>query len=236
MLRRLGFLLALGLACAATASADVQPGLTVKPVAVLAQATLVSADDLQANLAIFDAYAARVCAAWHCVPPTLYLTTRPKPGEEAITVRDGPLPGECQCAGYHTVGPIPRAHVFVATLEGFSWTEVFSHELGEMLVDANGATAVQVASPYSNGPGGYESPTVFYAQEIADPVEAHPFLIDGVPVADFVTPAWYVRGSRGPFDAARATGAPLTLLPLGYQSEFVYGRWKDITGPGVHVR
>jgi hypothetical protein len=208
MLRRLGFLLALGLACAATASADVQPGLTVKPVAVLAQATLVSADDLAANLAIFDAYAARVCAAWHCVPPTLYLTTRPK----------------------------PRAHVFVATLEGFSWTEVFSHELGEMLVDANGTTAVQVASPYSNGPGGYESPTIFYAQEIADPVEAHPFLIDGVPVADFVYPAWYVRRSHGPFDAARATGAPLTLLALGYQSEFVYGRWKDITGPGVHVR
>lgn len=55
-----------------------------------------------------------------------------------------------------------------------------SHEIMEMLVRPRGARP-----------------------EVCDPVEDdYAWTIAGVPVADFVTPAWFKRGSAGPWDAA----------------------------------
>ncbi len=62
-------------------------------------------------------------------------------------------------------------------------TSDLSHEVIEMLVDPSG-TGREVCDPVAN---------YFGAQ------------LDGVTVADFVTPAWFHPGWRGPWDAATIT-------------------------------
>jgi hypothetical protein len=64
--------------------------------------------------------------------------------------------------------------------------------------------------------------------EVADPVEHHPVRVDGVPIADFVHPAWYIGGSGrqdesgrlGPTSPGRL---PLLFCPRGY-AEIIFNR------------
>jgi len=49
-----------------------------------------------------------------------------------------------------------------------------------------------------------------------------------VRISDFVTPAWFRRGSRGPWDFARKTKRPLQILEDGYQLWFHQGAWDAI--------
>jgi hypothetical protein len=74
-----------------------------------------------------------------------------------------------------------------------------------------------------------------YALETADPVEGDRFAYvrqsasgAAVHISDFVTPAWFRRGARGPWDFARKTKRPLQILEDGYQLWFHDGGWDSI--------
>ncbi len=117
--------------------------------------------------------------------------------------------------GYHQLTPfgLPQGRVFVRTAQqaGVAWQSVASHELLEMLCDPWVNLEMQTGDQQ------------FMAVEICDPVEGDTYLIDGVPVSDFVTPPWFVGllpppAPPRPFDQLALVTAKQTLRPQGYVS------------------
>ena len=127
---------------------------------------------------------------------------------------------------YHDLTPegLPLSKVFVkTTLDNHDLVSVStSHELVEMLVDP----AINLMT---TGP----DPKVFYAYESADPVEQLSFDVNGIPMSDFVYPA-YFEGFRKPgsvpFDHLNKVNKPFQVLPGGYQIVFKNGKWSQIFG------
>src|SRR5436853_5591714 len=85
---------------------------------------------------------------------------------------------------YHDLTPdgLPLSKVFVRTTidNGDLVSVSTSHELVEMLVDP----AINLMT---TGP----NPKLVYAYESADPVEALSFDVDGIPMSDFIHPAYF---------------------------------------------
>jgi hypothetical protein len=127
------------------------------------------------------------------------------------------------CAGYHDVtNGVPYA--VVSRLD--DWQLTFTHELWELLVNPY-VDRVAIVQP--------KQEKRVYALETADPVEAEKFSYarlsaTGRPVriSDFLTPAWFERGSAGPWDFSRDTKRPLQLLDDGYQLYLKNGAWVAI--------
>lgn len=116
--------------------------------------------------------------------------------------------------GYHDLTPdgLPLGKVFCATDRqyGENVSVTASHELLEMLADP----WINLAAQTPDGK--------FYAWEVADAVEDDSlgYLIDGVLVSAFVTPAWFGSGAGElTFPAGRVT-RPLELAKGGYISVF----------------
>ena len=129
---------------------------------------------------------------------------------------------------YHDLTPdgFPLSKVFVKTTLGYgaSVSVAASHELVEMLVDP----AINIMT---TGP----SAKTMYCYETADPVEddSLAFLINGIPMSDFVFPAYFesFRRSRSTqFDYQNRITRPFQILPGGYQIIFRSGRWTEIFG------
>ena len=94
---------------------------------------------------------------------------------------DADAPG---ALAYHdlTPGGLPEAKVFVRTVleNGDLVSLAASHELVEMLVDPS-------INLLALGP----DPRAAYAYESADPVESLSFAVHGLPMSDFVYPAYF---------------------------------------------
>ena len=110
---------------------------------------------------------------------------------------------------------LPIAKVFVkATLDETKFghdeqvSVIASHELAEMLVDPGD-------NLWAKGPRG-----VLYGYEVCDAVEEeHGFAIDGIPMSDFVYPAYFqmFQNSRGVrFDYLKRVKQPFQILKGGY--------------------
>jgi hypothetical protein len=70
---------------------------------------------------------------------------------------------------------------------------------------------------------------------ISLPVEAEFFGRSGVvPLSDYVLPAWYVPGSKGPWDRAGALNGPLEDGPSGYH-QVLRGRVVVASGASVRI-
>jgi hypothetical protein len=126
---------------------------------------------------------------------------------------------------YHDLTPdgLPISKVFVKTTlaNGDKVSVSASHELAEMLVDP----AINLMSSGPTGLG--------YAYESADPVEEVTFLVSGLPMSDFVYPAYFEKfrkpGSTK-FDHAGKVNKAFQILSGGYQLVFKNGRWTQIFG------
>ncbi len=108
--------------------------------------------------------------------------------------------------GYHFVTSegAPLGKVFCGWL-GASWSATASHELLEML--GNPFVNRVVYDPQAGCPVGVE---------VCDPCELDTYLLGGVPVSDFVTPAWFgMIAPAPPYDRLRLIGAPFALRPGG---------------------
>jgi hypothetical protein len=118
--------------------------------------------------------------------------------------------------GYHDVDPhgAPYAHVFTdpsveqggsGWLSGpYSISSVISHELLEMLGDAQ-------ANRFA-----FDGRSRLWAQEACDAVEASSYLIAGVPVSNFVRPAWFAPGASSGFDHLGKLAKPFAMEKGGY--------------------
>lgn len=119
--------------------------------------------------------------------------------------------------GYHDLSPagLPMAKVFAKTAmdNNQSWTVTLSHELLEQLVNPYVAEYAFEQSSTTAG--------TLYPLEVGDPCEADAlgYLINGVTVTDFVTPAWFdgwrAAGSAR-FDFGGHLTQPLQLASGGY--------------------
>ncbi|HXJ62766.1 MAG TPA: hypothetical protein VNN79_03340 [Actinomycetota bacterium] len=174
-------------------------------IAVLNRSTVLTDAQVAAAVPAFQKYLDQVCAAWHCAG-TLYFTPNPVGARDwAITVNDkSSIPG---AIGYHDLVKVPIGWVSAATAaaNGVQWTEVFTHELAEMLVDANIALWSRHAKVDR-----------FYALEVCDPVQGRTYTIDGVTVADYVYRSWFTENASGPYDSMRSLSAPFQLWTDGW--------------------
>ena len=137
---------------------------------------------------------------------------------------DADAPG---ALAYHNLTPdgLPQSKVFVRTTlqDGQLVSVSASHELVEMLVDP----AINLLS---TGP----DPKAMYAYESADPVEELSFPVRGIQMSDFVHPAYFeaFHGANDgvAFDHMRRVKRPFEILPGGYQSVFINGKWTEVFG------
>lgn len=127
---------------------------------------------------------------------------------------------------YHDLTPdgLPQAKVFVkTTLENNDLVSVSaSHELVEMLVDP-------AINMMTTGP----NPKVMYAYESADPVEQLSFNVNGIPMTDFVHPAYFEvfhKAGSVRFDHLNKVKKPFQILSGGYQIVFKNGKWSQVFG------
>ncbi|MBW8815144.1 MAG: hypothetical protein JF588_17125 [Caulobacterales bacterium] len=144
-----------------------------------------------------------------------------------------PTTGVAGAYGYHSLthGALPYAFVYldVCAKAKEPWSVTLSHEVLELLADPN--TLTTVSGPAPNGAPGQ---TVRYDLEVCDPTQGDHYEIDGVPVSNFVTKAYF-----GLTPAAQATNhlglplAPFGVRPLGYiQYEDLLGA-QQVNGPRV---
>lgn len=129
-----------------------------------------------------------------------------------IVVLDNP--DQAGALGYHemTSQGTPLGKIF-AKLDldnGSSWTVTLSHELLEMLAD-----------PWINWCA-VGSDSKIYALEVCDAVEADNlgYMIDGVLLSDFVTPAWFEPTCADRLDFKQRVSKRLELARGGYISIF----------------
>jgi hypothetical protein len=133
---------------------------------------------------------------------------------------------------YHELTPagLPLSKVFVKTAlaHGESVSVSASHELVEMLVDP----AINL---WASGP----EQRVMYAYESADPVEALSFDVNGIPMSDFVYPAYFEafrRSGSVRFDHLGKVRRPFQILSGGYQIVFRDGQWSQVFGSKAKQR
>jgi len=127
---------------------------------------------------------------------------------------------------YHDLTPdgLPLAKVFVkTTLKNGDLVSVSaSHELVEMLVDP-------AINMMTTGP----DPKIIYAYESADPVEDLSFSVNGIPMSDFVYPAYFEafhKAGSVRFDHLNKVTKPFQILSGGYQIIFKNGKWGQVYG------
>ena len=127
---------------------------------------------------------------------------------------------------FHDVTPegLPQAKVFVETTlkNGKLVSVAASHELVEMLVDP--AVNMVVMKPRSKLVYGYES---------ADPVEDLTFRVDGIPMTNFVYPAYFEAFHKPDsvrFDHLGKIRKPFEIHALGYQGIYKNGKWTQLFG------
>lgn len=146
-----------------------------------------------------------------------------------VFLDDADQPG---ALAYHDLTPdgLPQSKVFVrTTLQNGDLVSVSaSHELVEMLVDP-------AINMMTTGPG----TDTFYAYESADPVEALSFKVGGIPMSDFVYPAYFEgfrKSGSVPFDHLKKVRRPFQILAGGYQIIFKDGKWSQLFGSAAKAR
>ena len=135
--------------------------------------------------------------------------------------------------GYHDIKKdgLPLSKVFVVpTIEqGDKVSVTACHELAEMLVDPS-------ANLWSDGPRG-----TIWAYEVCDPVEEDEFEIHGIPMSDFVTPAYFElfrlkQRKTTPYDYLDKLKKPFSLRPGGYADVRQGRRVKERFGSAAKAR
>ena len=193
----------------------------VPTIACFNRATTPLGVDYTRLIAALQSYVDRYVAPVWATPARLVRTSGFRKGAWAIVfLDDADQPG---ALAYHDLTPegLPLSKVFVrTTLENHDLVSVStSHELVEMLVDP----AINLMT---TGP----DPKSVYAYESADPVEALSFQVSGIPMSDFVYPAYFEgfhRARSVRFDQMNKVSRPFQILSGGYQIIMKNGVWKQ---------
>jgi hypothetical protein len=180
--------------------------------------------DFDALIAAMQVFVDQYVAPVWGTPARLMKSTNFVKGAWAMVFLDNA--DEPGALAYHDLTPdgLPQSKVFVkTTLENKDLVSVSaSHELVEMLVDP-------AINMMTTGP----DPKTIYAYESADPVEELSFRVNGIPMTDFVYPAYFEafrKAGSARFDQMKKVKRPFQILAGGYQSIFKNGKWSEVFG------
>lgn len=172
-------------------------------ISVYNQAKTVLPTELDTLVAALQAYVDQYVGPIWGVACKLTQTPGPVPGTWGLVFMDtADVEG---ALAYHTDDGLPLSKVFVATtLQAGELVSVSaSHELVEMLVDPG-------CNIYAMNRAG-----AFYCYEAADGCEEMTFDVNGIPMSDFVYPAWF--GEPGTqFDHVGVIDKAFALAKGGY--------------------
>lgn len=133
--------------------------------------------------------------------------------------------------GYHTetTAGVPVGYAFMAETiaDGEPWQSTVSHELLEQLLDpyADLTVPVRLSSAFGRDAG---RPGMV-AFEACDPCENDLYEVNGIPLSNFILPAWF-DGASSKVDFLGKLPGPLTLDSGGYISYAIsLTGWKQVT-------
>ncbi len=189
----------------------------IPTIACFNQATTPLGVDFDALIAAMQKFVDDHLAPVWATPAKLVKSSGFRKGAWAMVFMDSC--SDATIEGYHDLTPegLPMARVFVKNIlkQKDQVSVAASHELAEMLVDP-------LANLYSDGPK-----KRLYDYEVADPVEECFFKVDGIPMSDFVYPAYFEsfhkKGST-PIDHMGNLTRPFTLHKGGYQGYWSSGK------------
>ncbi len=171
---------------------------------IINKSTVVANDDFTKTIAACQKQIDVDFKAWVGTTKNNILTVKSEDiSKERIYILDDV--GQANILGYHVgVLNIPVGYVFAKTAaaNGKAWSTVFSRELLGQLVDP----FVNLTASITMG----NKPAII-AYEVCDPVDGGEYAIDGIKVANFVLPNWYLDGSIAPYDFMVKLAAPLNL-------------------------
>jgi hypothetical protein len=193
-------------------------------IACFNQATIPLGVDFDALIKAMQVYVDNYVAPVWGTPAKLVKTRGFRKGAWAMVFLDNAdSPG---ALAYHDLTPdgLPESKVFVkTTLRNKDLVSVSaSHELVEMLVDP--AINMMTTGPHAR---------TIYAYESADPVESLSFPVNGIPMSNFVYPAYFEDFHKPrsiQFDQMKKVRQPFQILPGGYQSIFKNNKWSEVYG------
>ena len=119
--------------------------------------------------------------------------------DEPPTTALDSLGKRCVEEGNVFIGPCQRNKV--------PWSVTLSHEVLELLLNPQ-------LNKYILGSDR------FWAHEICDPVKGSSYIVDGVLVANFVYPEWFLASGIGQFDYLKLLSSPFSFLSTGYASTY----------------
>jgi len=129
--------------------------------------------------------------------------------------------------GYHTLsdGRVSAIiDVAICKQYGSDWRTCLGHEVLEALADP---------SCTRMGEGEFAS----FILEVADPVEEDSYAIDGIPVTNFVLPAYFGFNGNRFYDRMGVLSAPAPALrPGGYQMRLINNAWTSTYGDRANAR
>ncbi len=148
-------------------------------------------------------------------------------GDGILYVMDTDADAPPDAAGWHTTDDQGRPYgIIPIAILGDDYSATISHELLEMIADPYCG-----ASIYSY----WNNRRASLSYEVCDPVEndEYPVTINDVTImlSNFVLPAWWHKGTKGPFDFMRKLQAPLTMTPGGYVQYHQGGSWHQDFSP-----
>ena len=194
----------------------------VPRIACFNKATVPLGVDFDKLISAMQEYVDKSIAPIWAAPAKLFKSTDFVKGAWAMVfLDDADAPG---ALAYHELTPegLPISKVFVkTTLQNGDLVSVSaSHELVEMLVDP-------AINMMTTGP----DPKSVYAYESADQLEALSFKVQGIPMSDFITPAYFEvfhKPGSVRFDYMNQVKKPFEILKGGYQIVFKNGKWSQV--------
>jgi hypothetical protein len=165
---------------------------------------------------------------WHTAHYQLIFAGRAQCPEGVITAvfqDKGPIDG---ALAYHWTerNGAPSITVYAGTgvYYGYNNSVSFTHELFELAADpltsyaSEGypALAYWIEKPDMSIEVNPQDGIIAWFNEVADPVEADYYTINGVEISDFVTPAWFNDGVGSRFDFMGLCQQPFWIRPGGY--------------------
>jgi hypothetical protein len=162
-------------------------------------------------------------------PVKLYVTKRARPTDWQFLYLDDATVADAYGDHDLTRQGQPYSKVFVkTTLRDKELVSVTaSHELFEMVIDP-------IANLWAQAKDGTE-----YAYEMCDPVEEDSFLVDGIPMSNFLYPTWFEPFKHPPgtkFDHLGLLKKPFSVRKNGYATVKTKRKVKDIFGSRAKMR
>jgi hypothetical protein len=198
-------------------------------ISIVNRSTVKSDDEVQQAIRVVNRQIAEDVAPYWGLSATLRLDGTGRGGAIRDLRGDALLTLHDEVQSFHDVGTagVPEGVAFTQLQSlvkeshpWLSWTATLSHEAIELVLDPHLNTLVRGPHPESKR-------QVFYYREVCDPVQSQVYVLDGLPVANFVLPDYYGPGTKQSSNT-NFLGTP--LRPFGWLQHGCVGFWDPQKG------